>query len=179
MTDAPPPAQPALRLTRRSLPIALLRARETVMGPIREMLAASGVNEQKWRVLRVLQEGGPMELTAVAAEACLLLPSLTRMIRPMEEDGLLRREVPKEDRRKVVVAVTEKGEALIRAHSAQSAAIFAQIEQRFGASRLDQLLDLLEELRTIDPRPLPQRPPPQPPAPSASAPPRRPPGAKG
>ncbi len=42
--------------TNRSLPIALLRARETVMGPIRDMLATSGVNEQKWRVLRVLQE---------------------------------------------------------------------------------------------------------------------------
>ena len=46
---------PPLRRTGRSLPIALLRARETVMGPIRDMLTTSGVNEQKWRVLRVVQ----------------------------------------------------------------------------------------------------------------------------
>ena len=74
MTDAPKAV--GLRRTRRSLPIALLRARETVMGPIREMLATSGVNEQKWRVLRVLQEQGPMDLTPLAEEASLLLPSL-------------------------------------------------------------------------------------------------------
>lgn len=139
-----------LRRTRRSLPIALLRARETVMGPIREMLAESGVNEQKWRVLRVLQERGPMELTALAQEACLLLPSLTRMVRPMETDGLIRRDTPKQDRRKVIVAVTPAGEALIRAHSTESAAIFARIEQQFGHQRLESLLDLLEGLQAVD-----------------------------
>ena len=120
------------------------------MGPLREMLAASGVNEQKWRVLRVVQERGPSELTVVAAEACLLLPSLTRMVRAMEGDGLLRREVPPQDRRKVVVAVTEKGEALIRAHAAESAAIFARIEADFGPDRLNRLLDLLESLQQLD-----------------------------
>lgn len=143
----------SLRGTRRSLPIALLRARETVMGPIREMLATSGVNEQKWRALRVLQERGPTELTVLAKEACLLLPSLTRMIKPMLQEGLIRREVPKEDRRKVVVAIAPAGEALIQAHSQQSAALFAQIERQFGGDRLENLLDLLESLQQIEIRP--------------------------
>lgn len=142
-----------LRQTRRSLPIALLRARETVMSPIREMLARSGVNEQKWRVLRVLDERGPMELTPLAHEACLLLPSLTRMVRPMEEEGLIHRAVPTEDRRKVIVAVTPAGQALIHAHAGESAAILARIEQGFGPERLDLLLDLLEDLQRLDLRP--------------------------
>ncbi len=141
---------PPLRQTRRSLPIALLRAREVVMGPVREMLASSGVNEQKWRVLRVLQENGPMELTQLAAEACLLLPSLTRMVRPMEQEGLVTRSVPPEDRRKVVLAIAPGGEALVRTHSAQSRAIFAEIERKFGHDRLEELLDLLEALRQLE-----------------------------
>ena len=45
------------------------------MGPIREMLTKSGISEQKWRVLRVLDEMGPVEQTAIAEAACLLLPS--------------------------------------------------------------------------------------------------------
>lgn len=139
-----------LRLTRRSLPIALLRARETVMGPIREMLAESGVNEQKWRVLRVLHERGPMDLTPLANEASLLLPSLHRMIRPMEKEGLIIREESSLDRRKVMVRVTEKSVALIRAHSGESARIFAQIEESFGSDRLEALLDLLEDLQKLD-----------------------------
>lgn len=148
MTDQPKAG--GLRRTRRSLPIALLRARETVMGPIREMLATSGVNEQKWRVLRVLQEQGPMDLTPLAEEASLLLPSLHRMIRPMQEEGLIVRSDAPGDRRKVVVAVTPKGEALIQAHSGESARVFARIEEGFGRERLETLLDLLEDLQKLD-----------------------------
>lgn len=146
MTHDPRP----LSQTRRSLPIALLRARETVMSPIRDMLAASGVNEQKWRVLRVLQEKGPLELGQVAEEACLLLSSLTRMLAPMQQEGLITRRTPPEDRRKTVIAITEAGNALIRTHSGESAAIFEQIEHDFGAERLETLLDLLEALQTLD-----------------------------
>jgi len=144
MTDDLP-----LRRTKRSLPIALLRARESVMGPIREMLATSGVNEQKWRVLRVLQERGPSELTQLADEACLLLPSLTRIAKAMEEDGLISRTTPADDRRKTIATITPSGEALIRAHSAKSAQIFARIERDFGAKRLEDLLDMLEALQAL------------------------------
>jgi homoprotocatechuate degradation regulator HpaR len=140
----------SLRTTRRSLPIALLRAREAVMGPIRDMLASSGVNEQKWRVLRVLDERGPLELSQIAAEACLLLSSLTRMIRPMQDEGLVTRHTPDEDRRKTVIAITEAGTALIHRHAAESALIFDRIESDFGRERLDVLLDLLEDLKKVD-----------------------------
>jgi homoprotocatechuate degradation regulator HpaR len=142
-----------LRTTGRSLPIALLRAREAVMGPIRGMLVESGVNEQKWRVLRVLDEQGPLELSQVAAEACLLLSSLTRMIRPMQDEGLITRHTPAEDRRKTVIAITEAGTALIHRHAAESRSIFDRIETEFGRERLDALLDLLEDLKKIDLRP--------------------------
>ena len=135
------PSQP-LRRTRRSLPIALLRARETVMGPIREMLSQSDINEQKWRVLRVLDERGPCELTQVAKDACLLLPSLTRIIRAMEEEGLASRSTDEVDRRKTI--------ALIVAHLAESNAIFARLERDFGHEKLEELLDLLDELQALD-----------------------------
>lgn len=146
---------PGFRHIRRSLPIALLRARETVMGPIRDMLASSGVNEQKWRVLRVLQEKGPQELSQVAAEAVLLLSSLTRMVGPMVDEGLISRMTPPEDRRKTVVAITPAGLALVNAHAGQSAAILGRIETEFGHDRLEQLLDLLEDLQRLDLRSVP------------------------
>ena len=146
MTDDPK----TLRKTQRSLPIALLRARESVMGPIRDMLSASGLNEQKWRVLRVLQELGPLELSQVAHEACLLVSSLTRMVGPMVSEGLITRETPADDRRKTIIAIAPDGEALIRAHAAESAAIFEQIETSFGPERLELLLDLLDDLRSLD-----------------------------
>ena len=132
------------------MPIALLRARETVMGPIREMLSQSDINEQKWRVLRVLEERGPTELTQVAKDACLLLPSLTRIIRAMEDEGLATRATDRDDRRKSIATITEAGRALIVAHMAESNAIFARLERDFGHDKLEQLLDLLDELQRLD-----------------------------
>lgn len=138
-----------LRRTDRSLPIALLRARETIMGPIRVMLAESHVNEQKWRVLRVLEERGAMEMTAVAQAACLLLPSLTRIIRAMEDEGLVKRNSDPDDKRKSLLSISAAGKAVIQNHSAASNALFSRLQDRFGADKLETLLDLLEDLRAV------------------------------
>lgn len=146
MIDAPD----SFRKTSRSLPIALLRAREKVMGPIRDMLATSGVNEQKWRVLRVLDERGPLELNQIAHEACLLLPSLTRMVRPMEEEGLIERRTPQEDRRKSIFSITSEGKALVDKYMETSVSIFSDLDAKLGPERVQLLLDLLEELQALD-----------------------------
>lgn len=139
-----------LRRTERSLPIALLRAREKVMGPVREMLAQSGINEQKWRVLRVLDERGAMDISAVAEAACLLLPSLTRIVRAMEAEGLITRSGDPSDRRKSILAVAEGGRRIIESHAVHSNALFARLEAAYGKEKLETLLDLLEDLRRTD-----------------------------
>jgi homoprotocatechuate degradation regulator HpaR len=141
---------PKLRQTTRSLPIALLRARETIMEPVREMLSRSQISEQKWRILRVVEEIGPVEQTVIAKRACLLLPSLTRLMHAMETDGLLTRVPSTTDRRKSIVSITDSGRALIDEHSTESVALFDRIEQQFGSQRLEDLLDLLEDLQDLD-----------------------------
>jgi homoprotocatechuate degradation regulator HpaR len=148
MAETTPPLP--LRRTGRSLPIALLRGRETVMAPIRDMLAKSPVNEQKWRVLRVLIEDGPMEISAVADRACLQMPSLTRIVQAMEAEGFVARAADATDRRKSIITATSQGRAVITAHAAESQAFFARLEALYGKEKLEQLLDLLEELRAIN-----------------------------
>jgi hypothetical protein len=56
----------------QSLPMALLRARETAMSFFRPMLHGHGLTEQQWRVIRVLQEYGDLEfheLSRIAASS--------------------------------------------------------------------------------------------------------------
>jgi homoprotocatechuate degradation regulator HpaR len=140
----------SLPSTSRSLPIALLRARERVMGPIRAMLSESDVTEQQWRVLRVLEEAGPMEPTRIADLACLLLPSLTRILQKLEEKQLIHRERDKVDRRKQVVRISETGSALIAANWEASVALMDRVRDHMGAEQYESLLDLLNELDQID-----------------------------
>ena len=51
------------RVTARALPIALLRAREAVMWRFRPLVAAASLTDPQWRVLRVLNEFGPLDPT--------------------------------------------------------------------------------------------------------------------
>lgn len=136
--------------TDRSLPIALLRARERVMGPIRSLLSGAGLTEQQWRVLRVVQESGPIDPTQIADKACLLLPSLTRILQKLEEKQLISRERDKEDRRRQVVQIAAAGEKVIADNLEASLELMEQTRLKMGAERYEALLDLLNELDQIE-----------------------------
>ncbi|WP_170326204.1 homoprotocatechuate degradation operon regulator HpaR [Ruegeria arenilitoris] len=137
-------------LTSRSLPIALLRARERVMGPIRKMLTDVGVTEQQWRVLRVLDEEGPQEPTHIADRACLLLPSLTRILQKLETKGLIRREVHPDDKRRQIVDISAKGRQIIRDNIQVTVHLAEDLRTKLGPDRHEALLDLLNELRNLE-----------------------------
>ncbi len=139
-----------LPLTSRSLPIALLRAREKVMGPIRAMLADVGITEQQWRVLRVLQEEGPQEPTKIAERACLLLPSLTRILQKLEEKGLITRHQDSKDRRRQIIEITAAGLGIIRENLMPSIRAAERIRAHLGHENYESLLDLLGELNEMD-----------------------------
>ncbi len=120
------------------------------MGPIRALLMDVGVTEQQWRVLRVLQESGPLDPTRIAKQACLLLPSLTRILQKLEDKGLLARTPDETDGRKQVVQITKDGEALVAANLDASIEVMQQVRAQMGPERYDALLDLLNDLDRRD-----------------------------
>lgn len=137
--------------TDRSLPIALLRAREKVMGPIRVMLLKAGVTEQQWRVLRVLDETGQTDASEIAKRACLLMPSLTRIIQTLCENGYVTRTRDTKDRRRQILNITKAGQTLIEDNMTESRNISESLEERFGRQNFAQLLDLLNALDELNP----------------------------
>ncbi|WP_286157153.1 homoprotocatechuate degradation operon regulator HpaR [Sinorhizobium sp. RAC02] len=137
------------RERRRSLAIGLLKAREAVMSHFRPILADHDVTEQQWRVLRALSEAGQLDATEVAEKAFILAPSLTRMLRSLEERGLITREKDEADGRRVLLALAPAGQAVIDEVMPDSRRVYADIDARFGAKRVDALLDMLEELAAL------------------------------
>jgi homoprotocatechuate degradation regulator HpaR len=131
---------------RRSLAIGLLRAREAVMSHFRPILAAHDVTEQQWRVIRALAEAGTLDATEVAERAFILAPSLTRMLRSLEERGFITKHKDKADGRRVLLQITPAGRAIIEEVMPESLKVYADIDASFGAERVEQLLDMLEEL---------------------------------
>ncbi|BCH56814.1 homoprotocatechuate degradation operon regulator HpaR [Agrobacterium vitis] len=136
----------APRATRRSLPITLLRAREAVMSHFRPMLAQHDVTEQQWRVIRVLHEAGTLDASEVAERAFILAPSLTRMIRSLEERGFISKHKDSADGRRVLLKIAPAGEMIIREVMPDSRKIYQDLENRFSRERMEILLELLDEL---------------------------------
>jgi len=154
--SATKPAQAALpkdallpRDTRRALPIALLKARETVMARFRPILAARDVTEQQWRVIRVLGEESPLDATEVAERACVLAPSLTRIIRALEDRKLITRDRDTGDGRRISLAIAPAGLAMIRELTPEIRLIYAHLETSYGRERMERLLDMLCELAEL------------------------------
>ncbi|WP_370400467.1 homoprotocatechuate degradation operon regulator HpaR [Sulfitobacter sp. JB4-11] len=132
--------------TSRSLPIALIRAREGVMAPIRDMLSDTGITEQQWRVLRVLSEYGALDTTTLADRASLLFPSLTRIATKMRAKGLITQTRDDVDRRRQFIAITPEGQKIIDDYAAQSAQIVKDFRAALGPENYETLLDLLAKL---------------------------------
>ncbi len=140
-----------LRTTDRSLPIALLRAREKVMDRYRPLLQKHDLTEQQWRVIRVLDETPGLDMGALSAAANILAPSLSRMTKSLEERGLLAMRRTPGDGRRASLSLTVKGKALIKIIGPESAVISAEVEARVGPDRVRALLDDLHALiRDLD-----------------------------
>lgn len=134
-----------MRAFSRSLPMLLLRAREAVMNRFRPNLRAHGFTDQQWRVLRVLADNGETQISALADDCCLLMPSLSRILQNLEERGLVSR-AGATDQRSYLISITPAGRALFEKAAPISEARYAEIARLVGAERLEQTYALLEEL---------------------------------
>ncbi len=145
------PAGPALRDFQHSLPMTLLRARETVMRQFRPILAEHGLTEQQWRVLRALTDfGGPLSAGDLAECTLLLGPSLSRMLRGMEESGLLLRITDPTDARSSLASLTRKANRLVAKIGPLSEARYRWIADQVGPERLDELVNLLHLVAALE-----------------------------
>lgn len=128
---------------RQSLGGRLLAAREAVMAPLRPILRQAGVTEQQWRVLRVLVDIAAIDVTALAAAALLRLPSLTRILRELEQRGLITREGDDDDGRRIIVSITPQGRHLADETTGATLALLDRYAAEFGVERLRALIDEL------------------------------------
>ena len=89
-----------------------------------------------------------IEVTALAEATCLLPPSLSRILKDLDDRGLVLRRTSKEDMRRGLISISRKGELLIETAGVQSEAIYTEIARRFGADKLAALQSMLRELET-------------------------------
>ncbi|GHF72147.1 hypothetical protein GCM10017056_48880 [Seohaeicola zhoushanensis] len=110
------------------------------------MLTRHGVTEQQWRVMRVLRETGEVDATKLAVIACVLAPSLSRILSSLKGSGLIHVRHDPEDRRRSLISISESGEAFLKEVAPESSRIYAEIEDRIGLENIARMLDDIEQL---------------------------------
>ena len=133
----------------KSLNIVLIQAREALMSHFRPMLNEIGITDQQWRIIRLLAENGTMDFQDLAAQACILRPSLTGILTRLEKVGYVVRLKPSNDQRRVYLKLTGAGEKLHRTTCDQVDERYDVIESVLSKDKLKQLQSLLGELSAI------------------------------
>lgn len=140
MSRKPPPPL----FAQRNLPLLLLHAREAVLARFRPILNAHGLTEQQWRILRALQETGPLEPRQIGALCGISSPSLAGILARMEALELIHRERLAHDQRRVKVTPTAASRALARRIAPQIEAGYAALKSELGPELIETLYGTLD-----------------------------------
>jgi homoprotocatechuate degradation regulator HpaR len=116
------------------------------MAHFRHLLRRYNLTEPQWRVLRAVNDFGPIELSELARKAALLMPSLSRIVRELEQRGYMTKASDPRDMRRMLATLTERGRLLVEAASPECEAVDTAIRAAMGGDRLARLHSLLCEL---------------------------------
>jgi DNA-binding MarR family transcriptional regulator len=114
---------------------------------VETQLAPLGLTSQQAALL--LMAGRSVVSPAqVAAEIGTDTAGMTRLLDRLERKGLVRRTRHPDDRRSVVIEVTEQGRALVPKLPPIFGRVSRQLFQGFSPAELEQLIGLLQRVRT-------------------------------
>ncbi|WP_145991887.1 homoprotocatechuate degradation operon regulator HpaR [Neptunicoccus cionae] len=133
----------------RTLPILLSRARDTLLHYWRPKLTEIGFTEQQWRVMRVVAEKDRIDISSLAEATAMHMPSVTRILQVLEDIGMIERWRDPHDSRRSWVKATQKAHDLMADCLEASNDMYSEIEKRFSAEKMEQLLDLLQEFSEL------------------------------
>ena len=140
------PIPEGYRPVKEALPIALTRAREAVLSHWRPLISERGFTEPQWRVLRVVNEYEPIDISTLASFSALHMPSVTRILQALQKRGYVSRERDAADSRRSWIRVTPKARDVMYSEGLRSAEINERLMSRFGEDNFRELSRLLNEL---------------------------------
>lgn len=111
------------------------------------------LSQSEFMLLRLTQylerEGTPPSTAMLGAQLGISKPAVSQMVNSLEDKGLVRRYMSKNDRRLSFIAVTEQGEGELQGIYQGMNRVGADVLARMGSDDLQTLLSLLDKLYQI------------------------------
>jgi DNA-binding MarR family transcriptional regulator len=100
---------------------------------------ASGLSAPRLSALSVVVFGGPVTLGQLARAEQVKPPTMTRIVTGLENDGMVRREGDKRDKRLTRIYATPKGRKVLMAGRARRVELLARAVENLSARQLADL----------------------------------------
>lgn len=111
-------------------------------------LKPRGMDQPRWRVLMILNEHDPAAMGLIAELAVMKLPTLLKVLRRMEDEGLVRTGARLSDQRVTEVSITPKGRKAVDLVRKVAAHVYEQVTGQLSSEDIGTLNDLLHGLET-------------------------------
>ncbi len=110
---------------------------------LRRMVGTEGLPVEFWRVLEVLADAQGRPMSALAAQAGMLLPATCKLVDRMTEAALIQRSIDPQDQRRVILHISDLGLQKVAALREDMRAHQDRLRDSFGPEREAQLRALL------------------------------------
>ena len=140
-----------MRTTSETRPDRAGHLRHTIVRTARRLRqeAGEGLSPSLTAALSTVERHGPLTPSELASRERIQRPTATRVLSRLEEEGLIQRTADLYDRRSSLVAVTEKGSALLdELRTRKTAFLAARLETLEPEERaaLERAADILERV---------------------------------
>jgi len=120
-----------------------------------ELFERHDLTPQQYNALRLLrgESSGKLATLALAARLVSRAPDITRLVDKLEERGLIERERPSDNRRMVLIGLTEKGRTLLTELDERVRECHVRQLGHLSQDQLQQLIGLLQSARRVHEEP--------------------------
>lgn len=126
--------------------VKLMRAANSARSHASRSLSETGLTLTQFAVLEALYHLGPMSLSDIARKVLTTGGNLTMVVGNLEKQGLARRQRCPEDKRILIVVLTEKGKTLLRSIFPKHAAAIVEFLSVLNADEQKRLGNLGRKL---------------------------------
>jgi DNA-binding MarR family transcriptional regulator len=116
---------------------------------LRTMELPEGLTPERLSALSVIEKRGPISVTALADQEMVRPATMSRMVRALVEEGLVKRSEDKTDGRGVLVSVTPKGRRAYQRAQEQRLGHFAEVLDSLTEDQLVAMRNLTAALERL------------------------------
>ena len=125
----------------------LVRTAATYNEEMSKALKKFRLDTMKWRVLMLLNDKSPSSVGELARRSVTKMPTLTRVLIRMEDEGLIVRQALKGDKRVVEVTMTPKAVSTLRTVQKVGQRVFERAFEGVGAPEIAAMTGVLKRVR--------------------------------